>query len=155
MKTRISVALVFSLPLLFVAQGFAQDDIKDHPSCRRCGMDRKQFSTSRMLLEYGDGEKIGTCSLRCLAVELNENAGRKTRSLKVADYDSRDLLEAEKATWVIGGNVRGVMTKRAKWAFREEETARRFIRSSGGDIATFLQALQAANEDLRAEGNRR
>jgi nitrous oxide reductase accessory protein NosL len=155
MKTRISVALVFFLPLLFVARGFAQDDIKAHPSCRRCGMDRKQFSTSRMLLEYGDGEKIGTCSLRCLAVELNENPGRKTKSLKVADYDSRALLEAEKATWVIGGKVPGVMAKRAKWAFREKEAAQRFIRSSGGDIASFLQALQAANEDLRAEGHRR
>jgi nitrous oxide reductase accessory protein NosL len=155
MKFRRAAAFFFFLPFLLGAPGYAQDDIKDHPSCRRCGMDRQQFSHSRMLLEFGNGEKVGTCSLRCMALELKENAGRKTRTLKVADYDSRTLLDAEMANWVIGGDVRGVMTKRAKWAFRDKDAARNFTRISGGDIASFLQALQAANEDLEAEGKRR
>lgn len=37
----------------------------------------------------------------------------------VGDYNTKRLIDAEKAVWVIGGGKQGVMTKRAKWAFEK------------------------------------
>ncbi len=56
-----------------------------------------------------------------------------------------------KASWVIGGNKMGVMTKRAKWAFGAKEDAEKFIKENGGDLASFEQAIEAAYEDMYAD----
>jgi len=53
----------------------------------------------------------------------------------VADYNTKKLLPAEKAVWVIGGGKTGVMTKRAKWAFSDKQGADAFIQKNGGLIA--------------------
>lgn len=42
----------------------------------------------------------------------------------------------------------GVMTKRAKWAFEKKEDAEKFKAESGGELATFDQAIKAAYEDM-------
>ena len=136
--------------VLFCATGanvFAQDDINDHRSCGYCGMDRKAYGFSRMLVQYEDGAVVGTCSLHCVVVELDANPKRTVKSLRVADRESRTLLEAEKATWVMGGKKRGVMTERPKWAFQSKEDAEVFIRANGGTIVTWAEALAAAREE--------
>jgi copper chaperone NosL len=46
-------ALVFALSL--TAAALAQDDVKQHPSCKYCGMDREKFAHSRMLIETPTG----------------------------------------------------------------------------------------------------
>ncbi len=46
----------------------AQDDIDAHRSCASCGMDRKAYGYSRMLIQYEDGAMVGTCSLHCAVV---------------------------------------------------------------------------------------
>jgi hypothetical protein len=33
---------------------FVQGDIKKHPSCLHCGMDRQQYAHSRMFIEYAE-----------------------------------------------------------------------------------------------------
>ena len=67
-------------------------------------MDRVAFSYSRMTIVYADGTSSGTCSLNCAAVEMKENKGKKVKSLNVADFNSRKLMDARAATWVIGGS---------------------------------------------------
>jgi nitrous oxide reductase accessory protein NosL len=125
----------------------AQVDINDHRSCGNCGMDRKAYGFSRMLVQYEDGTVVGTCSLHCAVAELDANPTRTVKSLLVADRDSRTLLDAEKAVWVMGGKKRGVMTERPKWAFASKEDADVFIRANGGKIVTWTEALAAARED--------
>jgi hypothetical protein len=92
-----------------VLAGGTQNDIDDHRSCVNCGMDRKAYGFSRMLLNYEDGTVVGTCSLHCAVVELDANPGKTVKHLLIADRDSRTLLEAEKAIWVMGVRS-GVMT---------------------------------------------
>lgn len=128
--------------------GSLQDDIKAFPSCNYCGMDRDMFSHSRMLIEYEDGTSAGTCSLHCTAIELAVNIDKSIKTIKVGDFNTRKLINVEKATWVIGGNKQGVMTKRAKWAFENREDAEAFIKDNGGKLATFDEALKAAYEDM-------
>src|SRR5512139_3572516 len=112
MKQRI-VFIILAAVLFCMARTivFAQDDIKDHRSCVNCGMDRKAYGYSRMLIQYEDGTAVGVCSLHCAVVELDANPGRKVKTLLVADRDSRTLINAEQANWVMGGEKRGVMTQ--------------------------------------------
>ena len=127
--------------------GETHNDINDHRSCANCGMDRKAYGFSRMLIQYDDGAVVGTCSLHCTVVELDANPGRTVKSLLVADRDSRTLLEAEKAVWVMGGRKRGVMTELPTWAFQSTEGAEAFMKANGGKIVTWAEALAAAREE--------
>jgi hypothetical protein len=111
-------------------------------------MDREKFSHSRMLIAYEDGSTVATCSLHCAAVELANAIDKIPVSLRVADYDSKELIDAESAVWVLGGSKKGVMTGQAKWAFASGEPAERFIKANGGRIVTFDEAIKASYDDM-------
>ena len=126
----------------------AQDDINKHASCKYCGMNRTQFAHSRVFIEYEDGSTEGTCSIHCAAVDFALNIDKIPKAIYVGDYNTKQLVEVEKAIWIIGGNKPGVMTKRAKWAFAKKEDADKFKAENGGDIGTFEQAIKMAYEDM-------
>ena len=128
----------------------ASGDIGAHPECVRCGMDRDGFGYSRMLVRFEDGTEVGTCSLNCAVGAVRDGEGSAVRSWKVADYDTRELLEAAEATWVIGGTKPGVMTNVPKWAFGKRPDAEAFVARHGGRLATWEEARTAAEEELAA-----
>jgi len=138
--------LVLFIGTFVLAQ--AQEDIQKHPSCKYCGMNRQQFAHSRIFIEYDDASSVGTCSIHCAAVDLAINIDKTPTALQVGDYNSKALIDAEKASWVIGGSKMGVMTKRAKWAFEKKEDAEKFIKENGGETVTFEVAMKAAYEDM-------
>jgi nitrous oxide reductase accessory protein NosL len=140
--------------LLFLAGtvALAGGDIDMHRSCTFCGMDRKAYGFSRMLIQYEDGAEAGVCSLHCAIIELDANRNRKVKSLLVADRDDRSLVPAETAFWVIGGSKRGVMTQRPKWAFKTRAAADNFVKTFGGTITTWNEAVTAAREDAASAG---
>lgn len=138
--------IVLTLLLMAGATAYAQEDISEHRNCAHCGMDRKAYGYSRMLIVYDDGSKVGVCSLHCAVVELAAS-GHKIKSLLVADRDTRSLTEAETAVWVMGGKKRGVMTQRPKWAFSAKTAAQAFVDSNGGTIVSWADVLAAARED--------
>jgi nitrous oxide reductase accessory protein NosL len=124
------------------------EDIKNSPSCKYCGMDREKFGHSRMLITYDDGSILGTCSLHCVATELANAIDKTPLSIQVADYGTKELIDAENAVWVLGGSKGGVMTARAKWAFASRTAAEAFIKENGGTIVTFDDSIKAAYEDM-------
>ena len=126
----------------------AQEDIQKYSSCKYCGMNRQQFAHSRIFIEYDDASSVGTCSIHCAAVDLAINIDKMPKAIQVGDYNSKALIDAEKAFWVMGGSKMGVMTKRAKWAFEKKEDAEKFIRENGGEMATFDVTMKAAYEDM-------
>jgi len=138
--------------MVFLATGvynvFAQDDISKHPACLFCGMDRAKFAHSRIYIEYDDNSTIGTCSLRCAAVDMAVNIDKAPQIIMVGDFNAKTLIDAEKAVWVVGGEKMGVMSKRAKWAFENKKDAEAFVGAQGGEIATFEEAVQAAYADM-------
>ena len=110
MRKEMIIATIF-----FLAAGFcglwwveAQEDVLKHPSCKFCGMDRSKSSKSRMVIEYDDGTSVGTCSIHCAAVELAVTTDKIPSKILVADYDSGELLNGERAFWVIGGDIPGL-----------------------------------------------
>jgi nitrous oxide reductase accessory protein NosL len=146
MRRKIVFMAALFAALAFTA--FAQEEIKQSPSCKYCGMDRDKFGQSRMVLQYDDGTAVGTCSLHCAAVDLALTIDKTPAVMQVADMPSRNLVDAEKAFWVMGGNKPGVMTKRAKWAFANKADAEAFAKESGGTLVAFDEAIKAAYEDM-------
>lgn len=123
MKRTIASTLVF---LLIALTGYAQEDTGSHAACKYCDMNRKAFDYSRMLIEYTDGTAVGTCSLHCTARDLTVNITLVPSRISVGDYNSKKLIDATSAYWVIGGDKSGVMTQRAKWAFENKAETKIF-----------------------------
>jgi hypothetical protein len=145
---RVSQAALAFLCLAGPLRAQSHDDVHASPACTHCGMDREKFAQSRMLVEYEDGTKVGLCSIHCAGVELAVAIDRTPKAIRVGDRATKALIDAEKAVWVIGGDVAGVMTKRAKWAFADRATAEEFVKVHGGTIATFDDAMSATYQDM-------
>lgn len=149
LKQRCAVVVVTVIGILsLMGTAAAQSDIESHASCSYCGMDRGMFGHSRMLLTYEDGSEVGTCSIHCAAVHLAVTINKVPGSIQVADYNTRALIDAEGAVWVIGGKLPGVMTQRAKWAFSDSAGADAFTKENGGEKADFDGAMEATYEDM-------
>lgn len=138
------LCLMMAVPVLWAMD----NDVKDIPACIHCGMNREMFAHSRVLIEYSDGSKVGLCSLHCAAVDLALNLDKTPQVVSVGDYGKKELIDAEKAFWIIGGGKPGVMTKNAKWAFADRADAEKFMQANGGRLGSFDDALQASYEDL-------
>lgn len=150
MKRGMLSVILLAFLLSLAGAVVAQEDVQKIPACKFCGMDRGKFAHSRMLATYNDGTTLGTCSIHCLAADLALNVEKTPRLLQVGDFNSKKLIDAEKAFWVIGGNKPGVMSQQAKWAFAKKEEAERFIMENSGTLATFDEALKAAYESMHA-----
>lgn len=129
------------------AIGSNHTDVVKHKSCQQCGMDREKFAYSRILITYADGSSVGVCSIHCAVAELKAGKGRAVKAFEVADMNTRKLMDVEKATWVIGGSSKGVMTRTPKWAFAQKDDAAAFIKKNGGNMAVYKEALALAEKD--------
>ena len=145
MKKILAIGALFFL-LTGFGLVFAQDDISKHPACPYCGMDRAKFAHSRTYIEYDDNSTLGTCSVHCAAIDMAVNIDKAPQIIMVGDFNTKSLIDAEKAYWVIGGDKMGVMTKRAKWAFENKKNAEGFISAHGGELASFEAAIEAGGE---------
>jgi nitrous oxide reductase accessory protein NosL len=125
----------------------AENDIEKYPKCPYCGMDRKQYHHSRMLVHYSDDLADGTCSIHCTAISLSLNVDRDPKGIYVGDNASgaeiKPLVEVDKATFLIGSSIKGVMSKTSKVAYGAAEAAKAAQTASGGEIGDFDKALLA------------
>lgn len=138
--------------VLLPAIGFAgQPDIAKHPACPLCGMNRETWAHSRVYVEFADGGSDGFCSVHCAAASLAVSLDRIPTAIWVGDYGTKLLVDAELATWVIGGTKSGVMTGRAKWAFTDSAAAEAFVKENGGAVTTFEVAMKSTYEDMYAD----
>ncbi len=147
------LVLCMTAAIIMLLGGFTlaeqtKDDIAAQKSCRFCGMDRGMFDFSRMLIEYDDGTNVAHCSLHCAAVDLATNIDKTPKTIRVADFNSKQLIDAEKAFWVVGGKKPGVMSKRGKWAFEKKDDADAFLKANGGSLASFEEAMKLAYDDM-------
>jgi nitrous oxide reductase accessory protein NosL len=125
----------------------AGNDIDEYRSCNYCGMDRKAYGYSRIMVNYENGSQVGVCSLHCAVTEMEGHKERAVRSILVADRTSHEMIDAKKAVWVIGGKKRGVMTQNPTWAFTTQAAAQSFVATNGGTITSWDVVLPVARED--------
>lgn len=134
------------------------NDIEKYPKCPYCGMDRKQFHHSRMLVQYSDNLADGTCSLHCAAISLSLNVDREPKAIWVGDNaapgDAKPLVDVDKATFLVGSKIPGVMTARSKVAYGNADAAKAAQAANGGEIANFDGALLAAYTDMANDVSR-
>lgn len=143
-KLWIAVLMTLSLGSICLA---AETKVEAPDSCVQCGMNRTKFGHSRMVVTYADGSSAGTCSINCVVTDQEKSKGKTAKSYQVADYNSRKLIDAKSAAWVIGGSKHGVMTAVPKWAFADKKDADAFIKANGGKPATFDEALKATEKE--------
>lgn len=129
-----------------------ENDIEKFPKCPYCGMDRKMYHHSRMLIQYSDDLPDGTCSLHCASISLALNIDREPKGIWVGDNaantEIKPLLEVDRATFLIGSQIKGVMTKRSKVAFGSEDAGKAAMATHGGELGNFDKALLAAYTDM-------
>ena len=155
LKTGVMCLIIVTLLSLTVAMVAAGNDIDDHRSCNHCGMDRKAYGYSRMMVIYENGFQVGACSLHCAVTEMEEHKGNAVKTLLVADRNSREMVDAKKAIWVLGGTKRGVMTQNPTWAFATQAAAQSFVNDNGGTITGWDAVLLAARADAMSTSGRR
>lgn len=134
-----------------------ENDIEKYAKCPYCGMDRKMFHHSRMLIQYSDDLPDGVCSLHCAAISLSINIDREPKAIWVGDNappaEIKPLVEVDKASFLIGSQIKGVMTKRSKVAFGNEEAAKAAMAANGGELGNFDKALLAAYTDMSQDAS--
>lgn len=147
-------------PLQFIPKTAADpkpldNEFSKYPKCPYCGMDRKQFHHSRHLIHYQDDLVDATCSLHCAALSLAINLDRGPKTIYAADFGAKDelkpLVDAEKATYLIGSKLPGVMTKQSKVAFANKTAAEAAKAENGGELGDFDAALQSAYQSMAGD----
>ena len=134
---------------LFLCAGFlGRFAHAEAQSCLYCGMYRSKFEHSWVIITHEDGSREDVCSIHCAAIDMALHTEKAIQNITVADYDTHRQINADRAVWVIGGEIMGVMTARAKWAFETKEGADNFIKKHGGRPATFSEVIKAAFEDM-------
>lgn len=129
-----------------------ENELKKYPKCPYCGMDRAQFHHARHLVHYADDLVDGTCSIHCLSISLAINLDREPKAIYAPDNASAEavkpLVNVDKAAYLIGGKLPGVMTHRSKVSYGNKEAALAAKEQHGGEIGDFAGALTASYADL-------
>ena len=141
MKTVIKVSfmlVVFQLTMMSAwVSAHEQHESQERPSCRVCGMYIDQYQKSAAELVFKDGKKEYTCGVACMLREVEDAGGISAfKSVKVHDWVSGKLVDAETATSVIGSDVIPDMVPNYI-AFANREEAEAFAAKEGGEVIDF------------------
>ncbi len=135
------------------------DELEKHPRCIICNMDRRKFHYARHLLHYADNHVQGTCSVQCAAECMVRERRRGYQAIYAPDFgsslDPKQLIEAASASYLIGSDLRGVMTAVSKVPFASREAAEQARQAYGGEIGSFATAVSASLEEMAASVVRR
>jgi nitrous oxide reductase accessory protein NosL len=138
MKTviKISVMLVvFQLTLM--SAWVSAEETHKRESCRVCGMYIDQYQKSAAELILKDGTIEHTCGVACMLREVEDAGGISAfKSVKVHDWVTGKVVDAETATYVIGSNVIPDMVPNYI-AFANREEAEAFVAKQGGEVIDF------------------
>ncbi len=114
--------------------------------CPQCGMNLPMFYKTNHVAEV-DGKVKQYCSLHCL-VEDKEINHKDLKNIKVVDVTTLKFIPVEKATYVVGSNVKGTMSMVSKYAFGTKEAAEAFAKVHGGKVTDFTGAYEEAKKDF-------
>lgn len=125
-----------------------ENELEKHPRCVICNMDRRKFHYARHLLHYSDGHVQGTCSVHCAAECMLRERRRGFKAIYAPDFavntDPKPLFEASSGAYLIGSDLRGVMTPVSKVAFASREAALQAKNTYGGELGSFSGAITAS-----------
>lgn len=146
MKTVIKLPLALALLLLVLmsiqVSAHEPHAPQERASCRVCGMWIDEYQKSAAELVFKDGKKEWTCGVACMLREVEDAGGiSEFQSVKVHDWVSGELVDAQTATYVIGSHVIPDMVPNYI-AFAKREEAEAFAAKEGGDVIDFNIAYE-------------
>jgi nitrous oxide reductase accessory protein NosL len=118
----------------------------EREECVICGMYLDLYEKTSLVILFNDDTTKSTCSLACASRVINQNRGR-IKGVRVADFLTGKLFDADKAYYLEGSDIPGVMTYTSRLAFSSKAQALTFQKKHGGRIITFDQALKDQLED--------
>ncbi|WP_020563724.1 nitrous oxide reductase accessory protein NosL [Methylosarcina fibrata] len=138
MKAIFKIAAVLTGCLLVLASfQLRAEEPHERASCRVCGMWIDEYQKSAAELIYKDGRKEYTCGVACMLREVEDAGGISAfESVKVHDWVSGKLVDAEEATYVIGSEVIPDMVPNYI-AFANRDEAEAFAAKEGGEVIDF------------------
>jgi nitrous oxide reductase accessory protein NosL len=142
-RTKLSILLLF-LPLLLLSAWVAAEETHEHEreSCKVCGMWIDEYQKSAAELVYKDGTTIHTCGVACMLRVVDDEGGISAfKSVKVHDWVTGKLVDAETATYVLGSKVIPDMIPNYI-AFAKREEAEAFAAKQGGEVIDYNFAYQ-------------
>jgi nitrous oxide reductase accessory protein NosL len=145
-KKMIGVLLLVFMLILFSTITWAEEE----RWCPLCGMNLKMYHQTSNRLTFSDGSKIQTCSIFC-AAQIYEKRATEIDRWEVIDYETKIFIDAKKAHWLIGSDITGVMTAVSKIAFSSLADTQKFLKSHGGTINTFDDALNRTLSDMGSD----
>ncbi len=123
-------------------------DGKNKHYCLKCGMDLVKFyKTSHAASSEKKDKTHQYCSIHCLEDHLGD--GIVLKNPRVVDVSSLEFISVSDATYVVGSNVHGTMSRVSKYAFLNKKDALEFQKKYGGEIMDFNSALEKAKEDFK------
>jgi nitrous oxide reductase accessory protein NosL len=145
---RKTASLIITATLVIVIGIYISASTTEREGCVVCGMYLDLYERTRLEISYRDGTTKSTCSLACAAEVINQNRD-KIKEVRVADFLSGKLFDADTAYVLEGSDVPGVMTYTSRIAFSSKAQALTFQKKHGGRIITFDQALKDQLEDKK------
>lgn len=116
---------------------------KEKYSCPNCGMHLVKFYKTNHTHENHQ-----YCSIHCL---YESTKGVVPHDAKVVDTITLELIDVNKAFYVVGSKVKGTMTRTSSYAFGNEKDALLFVSENGGKVMNFAEAYVVASEDFPKE----
>jgi len=117
--------------------------------CSTCGMSLPMFYKTNHAAKI-NGVDQQYCSIHCVADEIENNHVPLT-DIRVIDVTSLKFIDASKATYVVGSNVKGTMTMVSKYAFASTDDAKAFAKKHGGKVMNFEQMYAEVKKALAKE----
>lgn len=142
MKAAFNATLIWIVCLfLFIPAHLKAEEAHQHEhereSCRVCGMYIDLYWKTAGVLKYKDGRGDFSCGVACLLRIVDEEGGVDAfESVQVHDWVTGELIDANKAYYVLGSEVIPDMIPNYI-AFAEREEAEAFIKKEGGSMMDF------------------
>lgn len=134
-----NILLVCVLGLLIVPPAIANEGKRDE--CVICGMWIDQYMKTRHMVILKNGNMHSFCSFAC-AVKYYDGHKDNIKEFKAADFQTEKLIDAQKAYYLEGSSVPGVMSFTSRIAFEEKAEAEKLRKKMGGSIINFQQAFK-------------
>lgn len=134
-----NIIIAFVFFFLFIPQVIANEGKRDE--CVICGMWIDQYMKTRHVVILKNGDRHSFCSFAC-AAKYYDGHRDNIKEIKAADFLTEKLIDAQKAYYLEGSSVPGVMSYISRIAFEKKTDAEKFRKKKGGKIIGFIQALK-------------
>ena len=110
--------------------------------CSLCGMKVDEAKRQHFVVTPKNGKKQKACNEGCVGMLL-ENIKKDIRTIEAVDYNTGSLIDAHKAFYVRGSDIKPVMGGQSVVAFSKKEDAEKFQKEHGGKVVTAEEMFKA------------